>query len=62
MKAPTVFLILLIGTSYFVRSSLVAHPIPDLPIFGQFDQNGSSQVEVEIDPVPLRMILKRNLS
>ena len=51
MKAPTVFLILfLIGTSYFVRSSLVAHPIPDLPIFGQFDQNGSSQIEVEIDP------------
>jgi hypothetical protein len=51
MKVPTVFLILfLIGTSYFVRSSLVAHPIPDLPIFGQFDQNGSSQVEVEIDP------------
>ena len=51
MKAPTVFVILFwIGTSYFVRSSLVAHPIPDLPIFGQFDQNGSSQVEVEIDP------------
>jgi len=51
MKAPSVFLILfLIGTSYFVRSSLVAHPIPDLPIFGKFDQNGSSQVEVEIDP------------
>ena len=51
MKVPTVFLILfLIGTSYFVCSSLVAHPIPDLPIFGQFDQNGSSQVEVEIDP------------
>jgi hypothetical protein len=51
MKAPTAFLILfLIGTSYFVHSSLVAHPIPDLPIFGQFDQNGSSQVEVEIDP------------
>ena len=51
MKAPNVFLILfLIGTSYFVRSSLVAHPIPDLPIFGQFDQNGSSHIEVEIDP------------
>ena len=51
MKVPSVFLILfLIGTSYFVRSSLVAHPIPDLPIFGQFDENGSSQVEVEIDP------------
>jgi hypothetical protein len=51
MKAPIVFVILfLIGTSYFVRSSLVAHPIPDLPIFGKFDQNGSSLVEVEIDP------------
>ena len=51
MKAPTVFLILfLIGTNYFVRSSLIAHPIPDLPIFGHFDQNGSSQIEVEIDP------------
>ena len=51
MKVPTLFLILfLIGTSYFFCSSLVAHPIPDLPIFGKFDQNGSSQVEVEIDP------------
>jgi len=51
MKAPTEFLILfLIGTSCFVCSSLDAHPIPDLPIFGKFDQNGSSQVEVEIDP------------
>jgi hypothetical protein len=50
MKAPTIFMILfLIGTSYFVRSSLIAHPIPDLPIFGKFDQNGSSQIEVEID-------------
>jgi hypothetical protein len=51
MKAHAVFVILfLIGTNYFVRSSLIAHPIPDLPIFGKFDQNGSSQIEVEIDP------------
>ena len=51
MKVPTLFLILfLIGTSYFFCSSLVAHPIPDLPIWGKFDQTGNSQVEVEIDP------------
>ena len=42
-------LLLFVGT-YFSCSLLFAHPIPDLPILGIFDQNGRSQVEVEIDP------------
>ncbi|MEK9772753.1 MAG: HupE/UreJ family protein [Opitutae bacterium] len=41
--------LLCVVCNFFV-SSLAAHPIPDLPIFGKFDENGSSQIEVEIDP------------
>lgn len=41
---------LVIGAIFLFSSSIYAHPIPDLPIFGLFDQNGTSQVEVEIDP------------
>ena len=28
----------------------LAHPIPDLPVFGTFDRNGTSSVLVEVDP------------
>ena len=29
---------------------LLAHPIPDLPVFGSFDSNGTSTLLVEVDP------------
>jgi hydrogenase/urease accessory protein HupE len=28
----------------------IAHPIPDLPVFGSFDNNGTSNILIEIDP------------
>ena len=28
----------------------IAHPIPDLPVFGSFDGNGTSKILIEIDP------------
>jgi hydrogenase/urease accessory protein HupE len=28
----------------------IAHPIPDLPVFGSFDDNGTSKILIEIDP------------
>ena len=51
MKALPLWLIIFwVRATYSGSSTLVAHPIPDLPVFGMFDKNGSSQVEVEIDP------------
>ena len=51
MKVHRTWLIfILLGTNCLLDSHLAAHPIPDLPIWGIFDQNGTSQVDVEIDP------------
>ena len=51
MKALCAWLIfILCGITCLFDPSLAAHPIPDLPIWGIFDKNGTSQVEVEIDP------------
>ena len=51
MKAlPRWPMLWLVLTSFLVDSFLAAHPIPDLPIFGMFDRNGTSRIEVEIDP------------
>ncbi len=42
------FLLCLI--THFCNTLLYAHPIPDLPVFGIFDKNGSNQIIIEIDP------------
>jgi len=34
------------GSAQFLQ----AHPIPDLPVFGSFDRNGTSTLLVEVDP------------
>lgn len=41
-----------LGTLIFVilPSLCHSHPIPDLPVFGSFDSNGSSAILVEVDP------------
>ena len=44
MKLVTIYLLLL---STFAL--LNGHPIPDIPVIGDFDQNGSSVITVEID-------------
>ena len=44
MKLVTIYFLLL---STFAL--LYGHPIPDIPVIGDFDQNGSSVITVEID-------------
>jgi len=47
LKRIFVFFIFL---SLFTGPALLAHPIPDLPVFGSFDVNGTSSLLVEVDP------------
>jgi len=52
MYALQSFAQILIIISFFhdFRNSVEAHPIPDLPVFGSFDKNGTAKVTAEVDP------------
>ena len=43
---PLVFILSVAGSFAFLQG----HPIPDIPVLGSFDSNGSMTISVEIDP------------